>query len=245
MALTNEDKEVLERYRKSIHIPTPAEERETYIQAILTSTFYPYFKETTKEMSLAFSKVGLKPNTTQSYFVYGANQDILYKFAAFCIINGNRNFSLYFVKDLTERLMSDRPEDTLEFKNDLLIIYNHKHLHAIGLQQDLYYSSIINRVVERNRKKLPTLILSEIKEPMYEKSEELEIIDLSKVLADAKYKPAEAVKAIQTRKSVVSNPQEPQQKREYSNSYGNFSSTRKRKEKSDYLRAYQDIKEQE
>lgn len=253
MTLTEEELLILKKFGKTVR-KTKAEERDDYIQAILQSTLYPSFKDTPKELAMAFSTV-VEPDTTKSYFVYGANKDILYKFAAFFTINCNRNFNMYFVKELTEKLKSpssyNGEDESMSFyNNNLLILYNHKHITAMGAQQDLYYSTVINRVVERNRRNLPTLVLSEIKEPRYEECGEFEVVNLGVLLSDKKYSPAPAAKVIQTKKSVVTNPSSssysiPESKTSPAYNSGIYGKKKDKREKNDYLQSYKNQKEQE
>lgn len=121
----------------------------------------------------------------KSYIVYG-NRELLKKFKAFYLtrcVKKKPRYSQYFILEYAETLSGNtKDEFGLGVDKELIFLYRHEHMQTLGNSEIWLLETILNKVAERNRDGFVTIILSEQRMPYLEKSGELEIINLSKVI---------------------------------------------------------------
>ena len=116
------------------------------------------------------------------YFVKG-NQSMLRKFKAFFIVRcvlERYDYSSLMLKDYVEGI-TEKNDDELfiaGINRDLVFLYLHKEVSGIGKTDDWMGAAALDRMVNRKREGLITVILSERDFPQIEGSDEVKIIDL-------------------------------------------------------------------
>ena len=151
---------------------------------------------------------GLNLNLKKSYIVYG-NKDILSKFKAHYLainVKSHCTYGQYYVDEYVNSITSPTKDDYgLNIDQDLVFIYVHEYsISTIGNTELWITGVILNKVANRNRSGLVTIILSEARIPLLDKSSELEVINLSKVVKMETIQ--EAAKEIKLSSSGTSNP---------------------------------------
>lgn len=120
--------------------------------------------------------------TDKSYIVFGT-PDLLLKFRAFYLTRCLKKrplYSQYSIHDYAVELSSGvKNEFSINIDQDLIFLYRHQHLHTIGKSEDWLLETILNKVADRNRDGLVTIILSEVRMSYLENSGEFELINLS------------------------------------------------------------------
>lgn len=138
-------------------------------------------KITPKELKM-FQKVDI--NTDISYFVKG-NQDILMKFKAFYLTRCVKKKSLYTqcsIYDYAEGFSTaDNDEFGLSVSKDLLFLYMHCHITDLGRSRQWLTSTVINKIADRNRIGLVTVLLSEISVSEFETCGEMKVVDFGAI----------------------------------------------------------------
>ena len=149
------------------------------------------FKEfTTKDYEL-FQRVLPKVEKT-AYLVKGS-QEILRKFKAYFIIKcvmDRYEYSSFMLKDYIEGL-STRNDNELFLagvSKELLFLYLHHESSGTGGTENWIATATLDRMVNRKREGLITVLLSERTFPIIEKSKEVTVISLggAKRVADTK-----------------------------------------------------------
>ena len=117
-----------------------------------------------------------------AYFVKG-NQSMLRKFKAFfiarCVLE-RYDYSSMMLKDYVEGI-SEKSDDELfiaGINRDLVFLYLHKEVSGIGKTDDWMGAAALDRMVNRKREGLITVVLSERDFPQIESSDEIKKIDL-------------------------------------------------------------------
>lgn len=141
-------------------------------------------KTSQKELEM-FKKKPVDANT--SYLVYG-NKDLLSKFRAFYLTRCLKKrplYEQYLMYDYaTELCTNTRDEYGINVDLDLVFLYRHKHLLEIGRSEDWLIETILNKVANRNRDGLVTVILSEVHMSALETCGELKVINLVSMVAN-------------------------------------------------------------
>lgn len=136
-------------------------------------------KTSEKELAL-FQKTPI--DLTKSYLVLG-DKNMLNKYRAFFLtrcIKKRPLYAQYAMYDYANELSSStKDEFGLNVDMDLIFLYRHKHQLTIGKSEDWLIETTLNKVANRNRDGLVTVILSEIRMPTLEISGELEVVNLS------------------------------------------------------------------
>ena len=148
-------------------------------------------KTSEKELNL-FKKHAIDLST--SYIVIG-NADILNKYRAFYLTRCVKNRPLYMqcsMHKYAEELTSDtKDEYGLNIDQDLIFLYLHKYnISTLGNSEKWLMETTLNRVADRNREGLVTIILSEVRAPLLESSGELKVINLSGIITSTNQKEA-------------------------------------------------------
>jgi len=144
---------------------------------------WEFVKKTTKAELALFQKVDI--DLSKSYFLLG-NQEILSKFKAFYLTRCLKKRPLYTSCSMYEyaRELSSGVKDEygLNVDQDLLFLYLHKHMWSLGNSETWLMETTLNKVADRNRDGLTTIILSETRAPLLENSGELVVVNLSGVI---------------------------------------------------------------
>ena len=150
-----------------------------YVRLYLGPDNWAAIKATTEKEHLLFQKHDLIPHT--SYFVKG-KRDLLNKFKAFFLTRCLKERPLYvqcsFYEYVEGLSSADKDEFGLNVSKDLLFLYLHKHMYEVGRSRQWFVESAINRIADRNRAGLVTVILSEIGVPEIEECGEMKVINL-------------------------------------------------------------------
>lgn len=144
-------------------------------------------KETSENELKLFQKIPI--DVSKSYIVFG-NLSTLSKFRAFYLtrcIKKRPLYSQYSMYEYASELSSSsKDEYGLNVDQDLIFLYRHEHAFSLGNSETWLVETILNKVADRNRDGLVTIILSEMRMPALEESGELEFINLSgKITAQA------------------------------------------------------------
>lgn len=135
-------------------------------------------KTTEYEFSL-FKKVEF--DVRKSYFVRG-NRNLLGKFKSFFLTRCLKWHPMYTgcsLYEYAEGVSSpDKDEFGLTISKELLFLYMHEHMSTLGNSRIWLTETIINKVADRNRKGLVTVILSEIDVEEFERCGEMGVINL-------------------------------------------------------------------
>ena len=89
---------------------------------------------------------------------------------------------------------ADRDEFGLNVSKDLLFLYMHQHIFTIGKSRAWLTETVINKIADRNRVGLVTIILSELEVSEFENCGEMKIINLGNFIKAIKAE--EALKEI-------------------------------------------------
>ena len=142
-----------------------------------------FFNKITKDELKLFQKFPIDVN--QSYLVYG-NTELLNKFKAFYLtrcVKKRPIYSQYFILEYAETLSGNtKDEFGLGIDQDLIFLYRHNHMQTLGNSETWLRETILNKIAERNRDGLVTIILSEQRMQTLENCGELSVINLSKVV---------------------------------------------------------------
>lgn len=150
-----------------------------------------FLKKITKSELQLFQKFSIDLN--KSYIVYG-NKELLNKFKAFYLtrcIKKRPLYSQYFILEYAGTLSANTKDDYgLNVDQDLIFLYRHNHMQTLGNSETWLLETILNKVAERNREGLVTIILSEQRMTFLEESKELDVINLSEVITNKTLKEA-------------------------------------------------------
>ena len=150
-----------------------------YARLYLGPDNWDFIRSTTEKELALFKKVKL--NMSSSYFVKG-NKEILNKFKAFYLTRCLKNRPLFTqcsIYEYAEGMSSaDKDEFGLNVSKDLLFLYMHEHIFSLGNSRLWLTETIINKVADRNRVGLITIILSEISVSEFEKCGEMKVVNL-------------------------------------------------------------------
>lgn len=151
-----------------------------FTRLYLGQTNWELIKKTSEKELALFRKTPIDLN--KSYLVLGT-EDLLKKYRAFFLtrcIKKRPLYAQYSMYDYATELSSAVKDDGgLNVDMDLIFLYRHKHQLTIGKSEDWLVETILNKVANRNRDGLVTVILSELRMPILEECGELEVINLS------------------------------------------------------------------
>ena len=150
------------------------------IEIYLGESNMEYLREITPEEYDLFTSFNL--NTKKSYFVKGKEKS-LKKFKAFFIALCSferYSYATAMLKEYIEGLSdkSDEMSSILGVERELLFLYLHREASGVGGTDNWLCTSTIDRVANRKRKGLVTVILSERSVPSFELSKEMKTINL-------------------------------------------------------------------
>lgn len=151
-----------------------------FTRLYLGQSNWEYIKKTTKEELELFKKTPIDLN--KSYFIIG-NSSLLNKYKAFYLtrcVKKRPLYSQYFMDEYANALSSStKDEFGLNVDQDLIFLYKNNHEYSFGNSELWLAETTRNKIANRNRDGLVTVILSEIRIPILEESGELEVIDLT------------------------------------------------------------------
>ena len=151
-----------------------------FTRLYLGQTNWELIKKTSENELKLFQKTPI--NLDKSYLVLGT-EDLLKKYRAFFLtrcIKKRPLYAQYSMYDYATELSSGVKDDGgLNVDMDLVFLYRHKHQLTIGKSEDWLLETILNKVANRNRDGLVTVILSELRMPLLEECGELEVVNLS------------------------------------------------------------------
>lgn len=151
-----------------------------FTRLYLGQTNWEYIKKTSKEELELFKSTPIDLN--RSYFVLG-NPELLNKYKAFYLtrcVKKRPLYSQYFMDEYASALSSStKDEFGLNIDQDLIFLYKNNHEYSFGNSETWLRETVLNKVTNRNRDGLITVILSEIRMPILEESGELEVINLA------------------------------------------------------------------
>ena len=156
-----------------------------FIRLYLGQTNWEYAKKTSDDDLKLFQKYSKDiEKLDRSYLVLGT-EELLKKFKAFFLtrcIKKRPLYAQYSMYDYATELSSVTKDDGgLNVDMDLVFLYRHKHQMVTDKAEDWLVETVLNKVANRNRDGLVTVILSEISMPTLETSGELEVVNLSGV----------------------------------------------------------------
>ena len=158
-----------------------------FTRLYLGQTNWELIKKTSESELKLFQKFSIDLNT--SYLVLGT-EDLLKKYRAFFLtrcIKKRPLYAQYSMHDYASELSSPVKDDGgLNVDMDLIFLYRHRHLLALGRSEEWLEETVLNKVANRNRDGLVTVILSEVHMPTLENSEEMKIIDFFGVTTSEK-----------------------------------------------------------
>lgn len=141
---------------------------------------WKYLKKTSKEELEIFKKNNLDLN--KSYIVLG-NADLLNKFKAFYLtrcIKKRPLYSQFYMDEYASQLSSGtKDEYGLNIDQDLIFLYKNNHSFTFGNSEAWLKETVLNKIANRNRDGLITIVLTEISLPELENSGELIFINLA------------------------------------------------------------------
>ena len=151
-----------------------------FIRLYLGQNNYENLKKISKEEFEIFKKVPI--NLDKSYFIFG-NTELLNKYKAFYLtrcVKKRPLYSQYFMDEYAQALSSaTKDEFGLNVDQDLIFLYKNNHEYSFGNSEAWLRETVLNKVSNRNRDGLITVILSELRMPILEESDELEFINLA------------------------------------------------------------------
>lgn len=137
-------------------------------------------KETSAAELKLFQRVPI--DIDKSYFVFGDSK-ILLKFKTFyltrCVKKRPRYMQCSIDEYASELWSSSNDDFGLNLDEELIFLYRHENALTVGKSEKWLIETILNKITDRNRNGLVTIILSEIRIPDLEKSGELEFVNLS------------------------------------------------------------------
>ena len=118
----------------------------------------------------------------EAYFIKG-KQETINKFKSYFIarcIKERYEYATFMLKEYVEGLAEKRDSELFlaGSEKELLFLYLHGETSGVGNTNNWIGSNIIDRMVNRKRKGLITVILSEKDFPLIENSEEINVINL-------------------------------------------------------------------
>lgn len=144
-------------------------------------------KKTTEEELKLFQKYPIDLN--KSYLILGT-ENLLNKYRAFFLTRCLKKrplYAQYSMHDYATELSSATKDDGgLNVDMDLIFLYRHRHLLTLGRSEDWLIETTLNKIANRNRDGLVTVILSEVRMPFLESCGELKVINLSGVVVAEK-----------------------------------------------------------
>lgn len=163
--------------------PVTKEDKDESISIYLGEENLKYLRSITPKEYAKFKSFNL--SSLNSYFVKG-NREILYKFKAFFIAlcaYERYSYSMFMLRDYVEGL-AERDDD-LSFlagaERELLFLYLHGESSGTGNTETWLASITVDKIANRKRKGLVTVVLSERNFPIIEASEDVEVINLGNV----------------------------------------------------------------
>ena len=178
--------------------PVTKEDKDESISIYLGEENLEILKSITPAEYKKFKSFNLEPSNS-SYYVKG-NRESLLKFKAFFIAlcaYERYSYSTFMLKDYIEGLAEKN--DDLSFlagaERELLFLYLHGESSGTGNSEVWLASATVDKIANRKRNGLVTVVLSERNFPIIEASEDLEVINLTTVkvsksrnMADDTYK---------------------------------------------------------
>ena len=151
-----------------------------FTRLYLGQTNWELIKKTSESELKLFQKYSI--DLDKSYLVLGT-EDLLKKYKAFFLtrcIKKRPLYAQYSMHDYATELSSGvRDDGGLNVDMDLIFLYRHRHQMVSDKAEDWLVETVLNKVANRNRDGLTTVILSEISMPTLESSGELEVVNLS------------------------------------------------------------------
>lgn len=156
-----------------------------FTRLYLGQTNWELIKRTSEGELKLFQKFPI--DLSKSYIVLGT-EDLLNKYRAFFLTRCLKKrplYAQYSMHDYASELSSPIKDDGgLNVDMDLIFLYRHRHLLALGRSEEWLEETVLNKVANRNRDGLVTVILSEVHMPALEHSEEMKIIDFLGVVTN-------------------------------------------------------------
>lgn len=174
-----------------------------FIKDFVGDEGWSYMKGTSKEELALFKKH--KIDLKKSYLVYGS-PELLEKFNVFYLTRCIKNrpyYKRYYMDTYASALSSANNSEDIMVDVDLLFLYKNNHSYSFGNSDAWLVETILNKVSNRNRDGLVTVILSEIALPDLENSGEFKVLNLSGITASLKKNEAIAEVASQPEKVKV------------------------------------------
>lgn len=157
-----------------------------YARLYLGSNNWEEIRKTSKKELKLFQDTNISLDS--SYFVCG-NTSLLRKFKAFYLTRCLKKRPLYTECSLYEYAEGfssiDKDEFGLNVSKDLLFLYMHEHIFTLGNSRTWLTETVINKIADRNRVGLITIILSELDMPEFENCGEMRVIKLGASISQA------------------------------------------------------------
>ena len=154
-----------------------------FTKLYLGNNNWNYLKKTSKEEFELFKKYDI--DLSKSYIVLGSS-DLLNKFKAFYLTRCIKRRPLYdqFYMDVYASQISSTVKDDfgLNVDSDLIFLYKNNHSFTFGNSDAWLKETVLNKIANRNRDGLVTIILTEMSLPTLENSGELIPINLAGVI---------------------------------------------------------------
>lgn len=173
--MDREDQDILEKKHK----PTPEEVLDSFYQ-YLGEKNLKYLRKTKPEEREMFEK--LLPSTSKNYFVKGKGS-LLKKFKAYftarCFYQ-RPDIATFMLKEYIEGITENNDDELFVAgsEKELVFLYLHGEVSGWGNTDNWIASTTIDKVANRKRRGLKTVILSERDFPLLEETKELKVIDL-------------------------------------------------------------------
>ena len=162
-----------------------------FLRLYLGQSNWEYLKKTTNEEQELFKKTPIDLN--KSYFVFGT-PELLNKYKAFYLtrcVKKRPLYSQYFMDDYAKELSSSTKDDYgLNVDQDLIFLYKNNHEYSFGNSEAWLKETVLNKIANRNRDGLVTVVLSELRMKTLEESGELVFINLAGKVASISTKKA-------------------------------------------------------
>ena len=151
-----------------------------FTRLYLGQSNWELIKKTSESELKLFQKYPIELD--KSYLVLGT-EDLLKKYRAFFLtrcIKKRPLYAQYSMYDYATELSSITKDDGgLNVDMDLVFLYRHKHQMVTDKAEDWLVETTLNKIANRNRDGLVTVVLSEISMPTLESSGELVVVNLS------------------------------------------------------------------
>lgn len=174
-----------------------------FARLYLGQTNWELIKKTSNKELALFQKQPI--DLSKSYLVLGT-EDLLNKFRAFFLTRCLKKrplYAQYSMHDYASELSSaTRDENGLNVDMDLVFLYRHKHQLTLGRSEDWLIETTLNKIANRNREGLSTVILSELKMPLLETCGELQVITLTGTVSENKSEALKNFKVENTSKTI-------------------------------------------